>query len=186
MSERRPRNVVSRNAALAVRAAELLDDGLTDAQVAAKLNEEFERAGADKIKAKAVFSFRHADYERVRAEREARMDAAAEVRLILSSAKDAGWSLAEAGTDLLASILYTLIKQRKADLDEGKAIDGKELIGMGKTLAKFQEVTTAKLKAETDAVVKRAAAEIKGAVADKKLTGEDLVAEVDRIMGIKK
>jgi hypothetical protein len=181
VSQRRPRNVVSRNADLAARAAELLDDGLTDAEVAKALNVEFSRSAEQAIKAKAVFAFRHGDYERVSRERRDRRDAAAEVNLILGAARDAGADFAQAGQDLLAKMMYDALRSAAS----GSAMESKELVAMGKTLAKFQEVHIARLRAQADADRQRAAADLKSAVSDRKLSGADLVAEVDRIMGIK-
>lgn len=151
MSERRARNIVSRTAALAVRAAELLDDGLGDAEVAKKLNEEFGRTGADKIKARAVYSFRHDDspggYSRVQAERQDRIDAAAEANLITAAAgENAGGKIAQSATDMLAQMFFKFIREKKVAQDRGEPVDGEMLLEMGKGLAKFREVTISEVK----------------------------------------
>lgn len=178
MTQRRARNIVSRTAALAVRAAELLDDGLGDAAVAERLNEEFGRTGAEKIKAKAVFSFRHADYERVRAERQDRSDAAAEARLIIESARDAGSTFAQAGTDLLAKMFYDLIRR-------GGAMEPKDLIGVGKSLAKFREIEIAQTKAEIEVQKAQLAMKTETVVNDANLSKEEKAARIREIFGMK-
>lgn len=179
MSERRPRNVVSRNAALALRAAELLDDGHGDAAVAAKLNEEFKRTGADRIKAKAVFSFRHADYERVRAERQARSDAAAEARLIIESARDAGATFAQAGTDLLAKIFYDVVRKG------GATMEPKELAEIGRQLAKFREVENATVKVQIEKERAEIAMKAERVATDANLSAEEKSARMREIFGMK-
>lgn len=162
-----------------MRAAELLDDGCTDAAVATALNAEFKLAGAAKLKPRAVMSFRHADYEQVRQERQERRDAAAEARLVIEAARDAGATFAQAGTDLLAKMFYDFIRAK------GSGMEGKELIALGRSLAKFREVDIAQVRAQAEADKAAAAAQIRDVVDKRKLTGADLVAEVDRIMGIR-
>lgn len=173
-AERRARNAISRTKALALRCAELLDEGLTDLGAAQALSIEFKQ----KITARTVGSFRKADYAPIAAERLARKDAAREVELIISSAQDAGATFAQAGMDLLSKAAFDLIRAQAGSADFNP-------VGIGKMLAKFVEVQTNQIRAKTEAEKARAAGLIKDAVGTKKLTGDELVAEVDRIMGLK-
>lgn len=181
MTQRRARNVVSRNAALAVRAAELLDDGLTDAETAKCLNAEFGMGTAEKpsIKAKAVFSFRHADYERVRAERQQRSDAAAEARLIIESARDAGATFAQAGTDILAKMFFDLIRK------SGATLDAKDLIAVGKSLAKIREVENATIKVQIEKENAERARQAEKVAGDGTMTAEERAARMREIFGMR-
>ena len=120
MSARRPRNEISRSQALSLRAAELLDDGLTDAQVATRLNAaplataKSDGAGSA-ISARTVRSFRAASYQSIADERLQRRDDAQRVQLLLSGA--AG-TYAQAGQELLAKIREIEIAQVKADIEK--------------------------------------------------------------------
>lgn len=170
---RRPRNEISRNKTLALRAAELLDDGMTDAAVAAKLSAEAGR----RISARTVGSFRKAEYAPVAAERMQRRDAAREVELILDAARGAGASWAQAGTDLLSKMFYDLIRGGMGDLDP---------IKVGATLAKLRKVETDAIRVRLASERAEAAERLKAAVGDRKASPEELVAKVDEIMGLRK
>jgi hypothetical protein len=174
MNTRRARNVVSRNAELAVRAAELLDDGLGDGEVAKKLSAEFSQT----IKARAVFSFRHADYQRVAAERAARADAASEARLIIESARDAGATFAQAGTDLLSKMFYDMVRR-------GAAMEAKDLVAVGKSLAKFREIEIAQTKTEIEVQKAQLALKTEKVVGDANLSPAEKQARIREIFGMK-
>ena len=130
---RRARNEISRSRELSLAAAELLDQGATDAAVAAALS----RTAGRKIAARTVAAFRMRDYAPIAAERLTRRDAARRVEMILSGA--AG-SFAQAGQELLARMMYDL-------LENARDMSPKELIGAGKTLSKIREVELAADKA---------------------------------------
>ena len=132
MSTRRARNVISRNLKMSLRAADLLDDGMTDQKVADVLTEEFGKV----VKRKAVFAFRNGTYKDVQSERKDRMDAAEKVRLIIDAAGDSGSIHAKAGTDLIAKMLYDLLKAG-GDVNPN---------AIGKTLVKIREVDNENLR----------------------------------------
>lgn len=173
MTERRPRNEVSRHQGMSLRAAELLDEGATDAVVAATLSAEFKRV----VKARAVRSFRKADYEPVAKERLVLRDSAKRTELILNAARGAGATFAEAATDLLSKMFYDAIRVGATD-------ESFDAVAVGKTLAKFQELDIQRIKAETAAEkVKQANAAVDVAQ-DDKLTPEQKAAAVKKIFGI--
>ena len=171
---RRARNIISRVAVLAAAAADLLDRGHTDQQVADALNAE--HAGYA-IKSRTVAAYRSRDYERHAQERIRRREAAAEVALIMDGG--AG-TYARAGQDLLSRMFYEMISAAG-----GRDLDSKELVAIGKTLAKIREIEIAQIKAETEKVRADVASEIRQS-AGEGASPEDLVARVDQIMGIKR
>jgi len=169
--QRRARNIVSRSRELSALAADLLDQGRTDAEVAAAISE---RAG-ERVRPATVAAFRKRDYARVEAKRLERREAAASVEMILSGA--AG-TYAQAGQELLARQLYEI-------LTSGAEMSPQELIGAGKTFAKIREIEIAQLRAEIERNRSAAADAIKTAVG-RKASGEEIVEVVDRVMGIRK
>jgi len=172
---RRPRNVISRDRAMSLRAADLLDDGLTDAQAHAALKEEF----PDKrFSPRTVGSFRHADYAEVRNERLRRRDAAEKVKLLMGAADGEAGTYAEAGQALLAKLMYDALTSAPEELD------GKSLASMGKTLSKIRELDIKESKIEMEKERFAQAERIKRAAGKKDLSVDDLGKEVDRIMGI--
>jgi hypothetical protein len=170
---RRARNVISRTPELYLRACELLDDGLYDPEVAAQLTEEFGQA----ISARTVGSFYKADYERVKVERLRRKDDAKEVRMIIDAARGSGATFSEAAADLLAKQFYDL-------LHSGEPLDGKTLTGVAKSVGKLRDLEIQELKLQMQRDKESAAQRIKDAAMDTSMTPEDLVNEVDKLMGI--
>jgi len=100
------RNIISRTRELALRAAELMDDGMTDGAIAERMNLEFNC----RVSARTVGSFRKRDYEPIAAERLQRIEDAREVQLILDAARGSGATFAEATSDLLAKQLVKVAK----------------------------------------------------------------------------
>lgn len=184
MTQRAPRNIVSKTDVLSIRAAELLDDGMTDAQVAKALTAEFcGKPGSPVqvavIKRETVMAFRHRDYAKIRQERQDRQELAKETRLVLSGSADAGVDFTKAGLSDMAAIYMRIAKLKKQSMESGEAIDLKDLADLGKSFAAVAKELKALGKQE-------AAAEIDAAVTGKKLTGAEVADEVRRIMGLKK
>jgi carboxylesterase type B len=173
-AERRARNLISRRKDLALRCAELLDEGLTDLTVAQKLSGEFKLA----LPARTVASFRKADYAPIAAERLARQDAAREVELIISSARESGATFAKAGIDLLSKAAYDMIKAQAGSSDFNP-------VSIGKMLAKFVEVETNQIRAQTDAENQRRKNAVDDALQDKSLTAAERQRRVDEAFGMK-
>ena len=169
---RRPRNIISRNRGLKLRAADLLDDGLTDQKVADILVKEFGLA----VKRKAVLAFRNGTYKEVQEERNERTEAAEKVRLIIDAAGDSGSIHAKAGTDLIAKMLYDLLKK-------GGDVNA---VAIGKTLVKIREVENENFKLQMQREKEVAANAIKEAAKNKELSSDELNDKVDEIMGLKK
>jgi hypothetical protein len=170
---RRPRNEISRNRQWAEMAADLLDEGMTDAEVAAELRARLPEAA---ISARTVGSFRNAEYAPIARKRMDRREAARRVHLVLSGS---GGTYAQAGQELLAKMLYDM-------LDSAEDLSAKELIDAGKTFAKIREIDIAQMKAEFEQARRKAAEDIRDAVQDKTLSSEDLVSMVDELMGLKR
>lgn len=172
--QRRPRNVVSRHRGMALRCAELLDEGLTDREAADALKAEFAGKGAT---AAAVAAFRKGTYHEVQDARERNLDAARTTELVLESARGSGALFAQAGMTALAKMLFDAIRQKPQEIDAVK---------IGRLLAAFVKVenqTKARQMLEERA---RQADELKNKLSGGKLTDQQLVSEVDRIMGIRK
>jgi hypothetical protein len=163
---------------MALRAAELLDDGLTDQQVFRTLKKEFPKK---KFSARTVGSFRKADYEEVAGKRLERADQARRVEMILESARGTGVSMAELSQDILARKFYELLESAEAE-----GLSAKDLKAIGNTVAKIVELSIQRERVAIDREKEEAARAVKEAVSDKKLTGKDLVDRVDEIMGLKK
>jgi hypothetical protein len=188
VTTRRPRNIVSRTAELSVRAAELLDDGFTDAKVAKRLTDEFcgdgglialRDEGIAKIQERAVMAFRQRDYERIAKERKDRQEDAAETRLLLTGAKDAGMDFAAIGLGDFARTIKQVLKLKREAIERGDAVDLGELAGLGRSMAAVAK--------ELKAIGKRELVdEVDKVVETKKLTGAEVAAEVKRIMGLTK
>lgn len=178
MTARRPRNIISRTPKLAARAAELYDDGATDARVAKTLSAEF---GLE-ISTKTAGSFFNADYKPIADQRLTRIDAARQANLIVAGARDAGASFAEAGIDLLSKAVFDIIQSATS----GAEIDEKKLAGLGRMLGKFRQLEIDRVKVDIEREKHELAKAVKDVVGDKSLTAEDLVARVDEIMGIKR
>jgi hypothetical protein len=175
--QRRPRNLISRIPAIGLLCADLLDEGLTDNEVARTLAEEFKRP----IQRRTVAAFRTGDYQKVSTERRDRQDASNEVRLIIGAAREAGATYAQAGTDMLAKMFYDLL----VDVRAGKGPEGVDLVQVGKTLAKIQEIEIERGKTEIARLKAEQATAIKNAVGSE-ITKEQLVDKVDEILGLKK
>ena len=140
MTQRAPRNIVSKTDVLSIRAAELLDDGMTDAQVAKALTAEFcGKPGSPVqvavIKRETVMAFRHRDYERIAKERKDRQADAAETRLVLAGAKDAGMDFAAMGLSDFARTIKQVLKLKREAVENGAAVDLEELSSLGRSLA---------------------------------------------------
>lgn len=188
MRERRARNVISRVPELGIRCADLLDQGMGDQQVADGLNGECRELlkkvyGGRLITARTVLSFRKADYEAIREERDARVEARNQTLLVLEAGRGAGGVFAEAAQDLLAKMLFDLLKAQR---DASTPLDGKALAAMGKTITKIVELGNDRIRIEMLREKEEQARRIKEAVAEKGVSGEALVAKVDEIMGIRK
>ena len=170
MASRRPRNEISRNRDMALAAADLYDQGLTDIQVAAALSKQFEI----KVSARTANSFYKAEYEPIQKKRLSRREAARKVDLVLSGA--AG-TYAQAGQELLARMLYDI-------LEDGGDIEAKELIGAGKTFAKIRELDIAEMKARYEMEMKRRAEDAVKAGSDEKLTPAEREQKMKEALGI--
>lgn len=187
MSTRRARNIVSRTAELSVRAAELLDDGLTDAKVAKRLTDEFcgdgglvalQEEGITTIQERAVAAFRKRDYERIAKERKDRQEDAAETRLLLSSAKDAGMDFAALGLGDFARTMKNVLKVKREAIERGEAVDLAELANLGRSMAAVAK--------ELKAIGKREVVEEATRVTnDADLTAEEKAARMREIFGMK-
>ena len=162
---------------MSLRAAELLDDGMTDEQVYRVLKKEF--PGKLVFSARTVGSFRRADYSEIAAERLKLRESAERVGLIMGAAQDAGATFAESAHGLLMKVMLDAIT---ANAEELSAAD---LARFGKTLAKFREVEIEEDRVEMQRRKLAEADAIKTA-ARRKMAPEELVAEVDRNMGLKK
>ena len=179
MSARRPRNEISRSQALSLRAAELLDDGLTDAQVATRLNAaplataKSDGAGSA-ISARTVRSFRAASYQSIADERLQRRDDAQRVQLLLSGA--AG-TYAQAGQELLAKMLYDFLRAAPED----PAV----LVSAGKTLAKIREIEIAQVKADIEKQKFELAHQAEDVAMNTKLSPSEKAAKIREIFGLK-
>lgn len=158
---------------MSLRAADLLDDGLTDPEAFEILKAEF--PGVE-FSARTVASFRGREYAQVERERLTRRDAAAKVRLAMGEAGEAG-TYAEAAQALLAKMMYELIS------NESRAVDTEDLVDMGRTLAKIREIDISEAKVTMQREKEEAARRIKATVKPN-MTSEQLVAAVDKIMGL--
>ncbi len=172
MTTRRARNIISRTADLAALAADRLDRGETDAQVAASLNDQMP---GYEIKPRTVAAFRARDYETHARERLSRREAAAHVAMIMDGGAA---TYARAGQDLLARMFYDMISGRTSDLDS------KDLIAVGKTLAKIREIEIAQLRAETEAARHAAADAASSAANDSTLTPAERQQKIKEALGI--
>jgi len=159
---------------MSARAAELLDDGLTDAQAHAELQKEFPD---ERFSARTVGSFRRRDWEPVAEERLRRRDAAEKVRLLMGAASGEAATYAEAGQTLLAKLMYDALTCAPDELD------AQALAKMGRTLAKIRELDMSETRLGIEREKVEQARKLKEA-AGKGLKIEDLNSEVDRIMGI--
>lgn len=178
MNERRPRNVISRTKALALRAADLLDDGMTDVDVFTILKTEFPDK---KFSERTVSSFRKADYAQVATGRLERREKAARVEMLLAAGRGSGATMAELSQDILARKFYEML-----EMTESVDLTPKDLKSIGNSVAKIVELSIQNERVKIEREKATAAAGIKEAIGDKKLTGKDLVDRVDQIMGLKK
>jgi hypothetical protein len=170
-AKRRPRNFISRNTELSIRAAALLDDGLGDAAVADMLRKEFPKK-AKEFSARTVGSFRKADYETYRAERATRQETSQKVRMILEGAADYKINHTEAATALLARQLYEIMSSGPQDVDTLKAI-GQEL---GRIMALQHEAARVEILQRKAAQLDQAESVLKNA----------MLTDADRIKNIRK
>lgn len=188
MTERRARNIISRckNTALCLRAADLLDEGATDDQVATALNAEFAEFIAEKygraISARTVMSFRNADYAGIAQERADRLEARNQTMMVLDAARGCGSVMAEATQDLMATQMYEMFREMKAS---GDIMDPKSLAQVGKVVTRILELQADKEK-RADARDKANADRLKQlAAAGKPIDPNELVSTVDELMGLK-
>ena len=171
---RRARNIISRTRSLAALAADLLDAGRTDAEVAEAISA---RAGC-RVRAATVAAFRVRDYSQVEQQRMERREAAARVEMIVAGA--AG-TYARAGQELLARMLYDV-------LTGAKEMSPSDLIAAGKTFAKIRDIEIAEIRAESARnreEERRKAEEAASAAGDAKLTPEERATRIKEIFGFK-
>lgn len=178
MNERRPRNIISRTKALALRAADLLDDGLTDLDVFEILKTQFPDK---KFSERTVSSFRKADYAQVATGRLERREKAARVEMLLAAGRGSGATMAELSQDILARKFYEMLEN-----SESLDLTPKDLKSIGLSVAKIVQLSIDNERVKIEREKASAAEAVKSAIGDKKLTGQDLVNRVDEIMGLKK
>ncbi|GEM_PF-3849633 len=169
------RNAISRNRAWSLRAAELYDDGATDAAVAETLRAEF----GCKVSARTARSFRLRDYEPVRSERLERIEDAQQVQMLMSAAADSGLSFAEAAQDQYARLMYDTIRNVRSGDSE---VDGKVMIALGKNIAKLNELALDQAKFEAQQEKERQVESAKDALRANPEINEEIKAAVMDIM----
>jgi hypothetical protein len=178
VTQRRPRNEISRDRRLAIRAAEIFDEGGQSFDAVAKrLSTEFKKS----ISRKTVGSWYKIEYQPVEDERKRAIQARDQVQMVLSAARDSGVTFAEASQQILAKTFYDLLKPKTG----APAEMTKELISIGKQVSKMMELENERLRITLLEEKQRAASAIKQAAGDPAMTKEDLVARVDELMGIK-
>ncbi len=166
---RRARNEISRSAELSAAAADLLDQGLSDAEVAERMSQQFGR----KISARTVGSFRRRDYAPIAEERLARQEAARRVQLVLDGVRG---NFAEAAQDLLARLLY--------DLMRGGSAKPEELVRAGQVLARIRECEIAAERARIERERHEQAQRAALAAQDPKLSPAERAARIKEIFGL--
>lgn len=179
---RRARNIISRTRELALAAADLLDQGLSDADVAGRLNEEFAGRIAKiygrAIAPRTVGAFRKRDYAEVADERIRRRERADKVRLLVEGAGDESSTYSKAGQALLARMIYEVLESEAGDLD------GDTLKGLAKTLSKIREIEISQAKVEMERARQQQADQAAAVAGDEKLSPEERTQEIRRLFGL--